>query len=106
MNALDHQNLPGLIRLIDFEKAFDSVSWKFLCHVLHFIGFSEEPVKWIKLFKEDFTLYISQCGFLSTEIPIGRGYRQGDPISSYLFILGVQILMLLILTDPKVVGWF
>ena len=29
---------PGLLMLIDFEKAFDSISWKFMCNVLEFLG--------------------------------------------------------------------
>ena len=34
---------------IDFEKAFDSVSWKFMYKVLRYYNFSEEFVKWITI---------------------------------------------------------
>lgn len=30
MNYTESKQIPGLIMLIDFEKAFDSVSWKFI----------------------------------------------------------------------------
>ncbi|GJZ49718.1 RNA-directed DNA polymerase, eukaryota, reverse transcriptase zinc-binding domain protein [Tanacetum coccineum] len=32
---------------IDFEKAFDSISWDFLLRVMHFMGFSDNWIKWI-----------------------------------------------------------
>ena len=31
---LNYNNLPGLLICIDFEKAFDSVDWKFMMKVL------------------------------------------------------------------------
>ena len=48
--------------------------------------------------------YILQCGFLSEEIPIERGCRQGDPLAPYLFLMGAEILSNLIKVDPKIVG--
>ena len=98
------KNIPGLLMLIDFEKAFDSVSWKFLYKVLSFFGYSENLIKWIKVFNTGITAYISQCGFLSKEIPIRRGCRQGDPLSPYLFLLGAEVLARLIKMNPKIIG--
>ena len=54
MYSIDHQNSSGLLMLIDFEKAFDSISWHFLYDVLDFFGFSNKFIKWIKLFNNDF----------------------------------------------------
>ena len=35
----EEQNIPGLLLLIDFEKAFDSLSWSFIHKVLQFFNF-------------------------------------------------------------------
>ena len=35
----EKQNLPGLLLLIDFEKAFDSVPWSFIFKVLSLYNF-------------------------------------------------------------------
>ena len=35
----EENQIPGLLLFIDFEKAFDSVSWKFIQKVLKFFNF-------------------------------------------------------------------
>ena len=39
---------PCLIFKIDFEKAYDSVSWEFLLYMLRRFGFSSRWIKWIE----------------------------------------------------------
>ena len=90
--------------LIDFEKAFDSVSWKFLYSALRFFGFKEDFIKWVQIFNTDINAYILQCGFLSEAITIGRGCRQGDPISPYLFLIVAEFLTLLIENNEDIKG--
>ena len=38
MHYIDNKQLPGLLMLIDFEKAFDSLSWTFLYKILNSFG--------------------------------------------------------------------
>ena len=91
--------------LIDFEKAFDSISWNFLYNTLLFFGYSQSFIKWIKMFNNNIEAYVLQCGKLSPKITIGRGCRQGDPISSYLFLLAAEILSLLIKQSQDIRGF-
>ena len=41
MKFTEEQKLPGLIMLIDFEKAFDSLSWNFFYKCLKYLNFGE-----------------------------------------------------------------
>ncbi len=51
MNYTEICNIPGVLAMIDFEKAFDSVSWKFIHKVLSYFNFGPSISNWVKLFK-------------------------------------------------------
>ena len=104
MHHTEENNQDGLLMLIDFEKAFDSISWNFLYKALRFFNFGENICKWIKILNTEITATIQQCGFLSDPIDILRGCRQGDPIASLDFLVCAQFLFLLIDRNKNIKG--
>ena len=48
-NYAKTNNLPGMMLLIDFEKAFDSVDFRFLVATLEMFGFGEYFINWVKI---------------------------------------------------------
>lgn len=86
-------NTPGLLMLIDFEKAFDSISWSFI-----------HKIDWVNILNTYFKSAILQSGHLSDQISIQRGCRQGDPVSPYLFIFCAEILSILIKQNKEIKG--
>ena len=99
-------NIPGLLMLIDFQKAFDSVSWTFLQATLKFFGFKESFCNWIKVLNSNVRAAVLQCEILSDFFTVGRGCRQGDPIAPYLSLLCAKIMYLLIKNDASIKGIF
>lgn len=69
IDKLNSNNQEGLLLLIDFEKAFDSVEWHFLHEALKFFYFGESIRRWVKTFYKNInssTLYNGHCSnFLS-----------------------------------------
>ena len=104
INNCNNKNIPGFILLLDFEKAFDSISWKYINKVLRFFNFGENLIKWITIFCNNFQLCVIQNGFFSKFFKIGRGCRQGDPVSSYIFLLCVEIMGIMIRNDKNIKG--
>ncbi|KAM6548719.1 hypothetical protein CsatB_020395 [Cannabis sativa] len=81
---------------LDMSKVYDCVEWNYLRLVMARMGFAE---RWINLIMACVSLVsytvIHGSHTMGPIIP-SRGIRQGDPLSTYLFIICVEGLSSLI----------
>ena len=103
-NFTDVNKIPGLLMMIVFEKAFDTLSFDFINKTFKYFNFGPMIIKWISLFYKDAQTAVQMNGFLSDFFKIERGCRQGDPVSPYIFILCAEILAIKIRNNPDVKG--
>ncbi len=99
------ENIPGLIFNIDFKKAFDSISHEFMYKCLKRFGFGDGLINWVKLTHKNAKARVVNNGWTTDEIDLGRGARQGCPLSPYLFLLCVEILGIVSREDDDIVGF-
>ena len=70
---------------MDIEKAFDSLDHKFLIYALEKYSFGKNFITWVKTLLRNQESCALNGGTTTKNFLIGRGARQGDPISAYLF---------------------
>ena len=100
----EREKLPGLLLLVDFEKAFDSISWVFISKVLDFLNFGPIFRKWIDVFYSEICSCVSVNGTYSCWFDIERGVRQGDPLSPYLYLICAEVLSCMLRESEQVKG--
>ena len=88
------RGIEGMLVAIDFEKAFDSVDLKFLMRVLEVFNFGPGFIQWIKTFYNGAKSCVINNGYTSHYFDLGHGVRQGDPLSAYLFITVIEVLLI------------
>lgn len=80
---------------VDIQKAYDSVSWRFLEIRLLQFGFPEKMIRWIMKCISSTSFMLNINGDMHRYFKGNRGLRQGDPISHYLFTLVMKVLNLI-----------
>ena len=95
---------PGIVLLLDFEKAFDTIKWSFILKSLQLLNFGECFIKRIEIIYTNIESTVinngNTCGFFK----LHRGIRQGCPVSPYLFIMAVELFAILIRKNRNIKG--
>ena len=104
IDVYEKQNLPGMLLFIDFEKAFDSLEWKFLFEAIDAMNFGPMFQNWIHVFYSNISSCVLNNGFASNFFSLHRGVRQGCPLSGLLFILAVETLAQSIRQNNSICG--
>ena len=86
----EEYQLPLVIGFIDNEKAFDSIEHFSIFEALRKINVNETYVKILENIYKGATAKVHLDNHVSEPIAIGRGVRQGDPISLKLFTAVIE----------------
>ncbi len=101
----DITNKSGLLLMLDFKKAFDSIEWSFMFKSLQFFNFGPSFIRWIETIYHKPVACVKNNGFISNCFGISRGIRQGCPVSALLFVICVEILGTKIRTCKSLQGF-
>ena len=104
MEITKAKDIEGLLISVDYEKAFDFLSWECIFKVLECFNFGKDIIIWVKTFYKDISSCVMNNGNSSQYFKINRGVRQGDPLSPYLFLLSIEIMAHAVRQDNLIQG--
>ena len=73
------QNIPGILLLLDFRKAFDTIEWSFIQNTLNLLNFGDGIKRWVSTFYTSPESAVLNNGFSTNYFQLSRGARQGCP---------------------------
>ena len=104
MEFTDEHEMEGIIAFLDFEKAFDTMKWQAIDDTLSKLNFGIRFRNWIKAIYRQSETCVTNNGYNSSFFKLGRGVRQGCPLSAYLFITVVELMAIKIRNSVHIQG--
>lgn len=105
IDLVNKNDEEACLLFLDQEKAFDRVNHDFLFSVLETFGFGNSFIHWVRLLYSNASTEININGFLTDNIPLKSGVRQGCPLSALLYVLVIEILALQLRANPNIIGF-
>ncbi|KAJ9559867.1 hypothetical protein OSB04_005027 [Centaurea solstitialis] len=96
IDFLKRSKKKSLIFKVDFEKAYDTVEWSFLFEAMENMGFGSKWIRWVKGCLSSARISVLVNGSPTSEFPMERGLRQGDPIAPFLFLIVAEGLHIMV----------
>ena len=87
------------------EKAFDSLERTFIFATLAKFGFGKDFIQWIRTSLYNGNSCIMNNSFSTGYFSLERGARQSDPLSTYIFIICLEILFIKIRSNKVIKGF-
>lgn len=91
LHHIAHTGKSAVFIKIDFKKAFDSLEWEFLIRVMRARGFPERWIFWMQAIWLTSSSRVCINGETSRSFVHKRDLCQGDPLSSMLFNVAVDV---------------
>ena len=76
MEQTELQDIPGILLLLDFRKAFDTIEWNFIQQSLSLFNFGPCLKQWVKTFYTNSESAVLHNGFTTNFFKLSRGVRQ------------------------------
>ena len=73
-----------------------------MIQTLNQFGFGEYFIHWIEVILNKRLASVKNGGYISREFDLERGVRQGCPLSPLIFVLGVEIMAIKIISSPAI----
>ena len=105
LDMINKTDETGILVTLDQMKAFDRVDHEFLMRVLTKFGFGRSFCRSVSIFYSNVFLRIICNSRLSTPVFLGRGVRQGCPLSPLLYVLTSEVLANQIRKNPAIEGF-
>ena len=102
--AAEDNEETDILVFLDVEKAYDTVSWRFLSTVLDKLDFPDSFVRWVEILHRNKEIRFFNHGYSSSPVYPNKGLAQGCALSPLLFIIAMSRLSEVVNRNANIVG--
>ncbi|CAI5475650.1 unnamed protein product [Closterium sp. Yama58-4] len=92
IEAADNDGEDWYLLMVDFQKAYDTVSRPYLFETLEKLGLPADFIRWVEGLHHGSGTKIAVNGWIGEKVDMRRGVRQGCPLAPYLFLCVLEPL--------------
>lgn len=96
IDYLHHTGQEALLLAIDIQRAFDEVQHQAIWAILDYFNFGYKFVEYVQTLYKYSSCAVTNNGWISDYFRTFSGVKQGDSISSFLFLCVIEVLSIML----------